>query len=428
MRFHRLGDWLDWQETLHPRAVDPGLERVSEMVRRLSLAGSLPPLVTVAGTNGKGTTVAALEALLLASGRRPGCYTSPHLLCYNERIRLDGRPADDDAIMKAFDAIDRARDGMTLSYFEFGTLAALWCLRESQCDVGVLEVGLGGRLDAVNAVDPDVAVITRVDLDHADRLGHDREAVGREKAGILRPGKAAVCSDGAPPRSVLAAADLLGTTLVRVGVDYHVTVAADGRWSWEGFGARYADLPRPVGGDTARTNIAGALAALALLDGCCPPPGAAAEAVAAGLAVPGRLSRLPGRRAWLVDVAHNPAAAAALAAELAVTRPEGRRHAVFAAMRRKDVAGILAPLLALVDEWHLLSLPDADACPIGDIAALITDGGGRVATRAAAPELFAALDQRLQAGDEVVALGSFRVAEETLRWHESDRSEPRAAG
>lgn len=418
MRFHRLGEWLDWQETLHPRAIDPGLERVGEMVRRLRLADTLPPLITVAGTNGKGTTVAALEGLLRVTGRRPGCYTSPHLLRYNERIRLDGEPAEDGLIMAAFDAIDRARGDMTLSYFEFGTLAALWCLREARCDVGVLEVGLGGRLDAVNAVDPDVAVITRVDLDHADRLGEDREAVGREKAGILRAGRPAVCSDPEPPRSVLAAADALGVTLARAGHDYRVESAAGECWDWSGFGCQFKQLPRPAGGETARANFAGALAALALFDGGRLPGAGAVRSVVAALAVPGRLCRLPGRAAWLLDVAHNPSAARALAAELARRPCGGKRHAVFAAMRRKDVRGMLQPLMPLVDEWHLLALPDADALPPAEMRRLFDVFGAHVSREAEAVALFDALEAQRGVEDEVVALGSFRVAEAVLRWHE----------
>lgn len=417
MRFHRLSDWLSWQESLHPRRIDLGLTRVAEVARRLDLPATLPPLVTVAGTNGKGTTVAALAALFRATGRNPGCYTSPHLLRYNERIRLGDEDASDEHIMAAFGAIDRARGGVSLSYFEFGTLAALWCLRDAGCDVGVLEVGLGGRLDAVNAVDATVSVITRVDLDHADVLGSDRESVGREKAGILRPGRAAVCADPEPPASVLQAARHLGVMLHRPGSGFDVAPEAGGGWTWSGFGRRITGLPRPAGGDTARQNLAGALAALAVFDQGRLPPDEIVRDVVASLRVPARLTRFEDRPGWLLDVAHNPAAAAALARELAQEPVAGRRHAVFGLMRRKDLAGILTAMAPVVDVWHLLELPDADAWPAAELRSAVEASGGQVGCVGPAPELMSRVAAEQRPGDGVVALGSFRVAEEVLRWH-----------
>jgi dihydrofolate synthase/folylpolyglutamate synthase len=419
MRFTRLADWLRWQETLHPRVIDLGLERVAEVARRLDLPSTLPPLVTVAGTNGKGTTVAALEALFRATGRHPGCYTSPHLRRYNERIRLAGEEASDARIMAAFDAIDRARGDISLSYFEFGTLAALWCVRDAGCDVGVLEVGLGGRLDAVNAVDPAVSVITRVDLDHADMLGPDRESIGREKAGILRPGRAAVCADPQPPASVLEAARRLDAPLYRPGHGFQVDEHADGRWTWTGFGRRIVDLPAPAGGDTARQNLVGALAALAVFDRGRLPEDDLIRGVVAGLRVPARLMPLTRRPGWLLDVAHNPAAAAALARELRRHGGSGRRHAVFGLMRRKDLAGILHEMMPVVDVWHLLELPDADAWPVEALREAVTAAGGRIGNIGPAPALLARVAAEQQPGERVVALGSFRVAEEVLRWHDA---------
>ncbi|HHB12804.1 MAG TPA: bifunctional tetrahydrofolate synthase/dihydrofolate synthase, partial [Chromatiales bacterium] len=231
MRFSTLEEWLRWQERLHPRAIDLGLERVASVWRRLDAPLEGITVVTVAGTNGKGSTIALLEAILEQAGISTGSYTSPHLVRYNERIRLDGEPVADETLLEAFDAVDRARGERLLTYFEFGTLAALWILSRQRVEVALLEVGLGGRLDAVNILDADLAMITSIDLDHQAWLGDDREVIGREKAGIFRPGRPAVFSAPDMPASVGEVAAALGTPLHRHGVHFHLAERGEG-WSW----------------------------------------------------------------------------------------------------------------------------------------------------------------------------------------------------
>lgn len=242
MRFTTLNDWLRWQETLHPRTIELGLDRVRTVLRRLRPAAPPFAVVTVGGTNGKGSCVALLDAILRAAGYRVGAYVSPHLLRYNERIRVDGVEADDETLCRAFARIDAARGDVSLTYFEFGTLAALECFREAGVEVAVLEVGLGGRLDAVNAVDADAALVTSIALDHTDWLGPDRDSIGHEKAGIYRSGRPAVCADPDPPPRLLEHARAIGARLLRVGLDYDFGRAGV-TWRWRSDEARFDDLP-----------------------------------------------------------------------------------------------------------------------------------------------------------------------------------------
>ncbi|MDZ7809697.1 MAG: hypothetical protein U5L11_05450 [Arhodomonas sp.] len=271
MRFRRVEDWLAWLETLHPRAIDPGLERIATVAAGMDLERPDVPVITVAGTNGKGSTVAALVALADAAGLRVGAYTSPHVLEYNERISVAGEPVSDDLLLEAFDAIDCARGDITLSYFEFGTLAALWCFRRSACDLWVLEVGLGGRLDATNVVAPDVAVITHIGLDHTEWLGPDREAIGREKAGILRHGIPLVCADPDPPASVREAADALACPFHGIGEVFCVEREAGGSWAYADADVRLPALPAPA-------EPADGLAGESRGGGGCPAPARAGTA------------------------------------------------------------------------------------------------------------------------------------------------------
>lgn len=414
-RFSRLADWLDWQQGLHPSAIDLGLERVQRVAARLGVLTPACPVVTVAGTNGKGSCVAYLEAALSAGGYRVGVYTSPHLLRYNERIRIGGREVDDQALVDAFARVDAARGADTLTYFEFGTLAALDLFARANCDVWVLEVGLGGRLDAVNAVDPDVAVITSVGLDHTDWLGPDRDSIGFEKAGIFRADRVAVYGEPDLPNSVRAHAEAIGARLWLAGRDYH--------WRDEGEGWRFlapdggaVTLP-PTGliGPHQRQNAAAALAALAALRSRLP---LSAEALAEGVAaarVPGRFQVLPGAVEWILDVAHNRDSAREFAASLAARPAAGRTWAVFAQLRRKELDAVLEPLLPLIDGWWLLELPDGDARPAAEIAAELARRGVAPRGVGRADELFAVVERNADAGDRVVVFGSFRTVEEALR-------------
>ncbi len=410
-----LAAWLAWQETLHPNPIDLGLERVAAVWARLH-PGPLPfAVVTVGGTNGKGSTVAYLEAILCAAGCRVGAYTSPHLLRYNERVRIDGVEAGDAALCAAFERIDAARSDTSLTYFEFGTLAALELFARAPVEVALLEVGLGGRLDAVNVVDPDVAVVTTIDLDHTAWLGEDREAIGREKAGIFRPGRPALYSDRNPPQSLLAAARACGARLLRVGRDYELRAAADG-WEFRGPGGSIDGLPRPaLAGGFQLDNAATALAALQLL---APRITVTAEACRAGLAtarLAGRFQHLPGPVERILDVAHNPQAARALAANLAAEPCTGRTYAVFGMLADKDVEAVAGALRGVVDGWYLAGLE----VPRGLSAAVLE---ARLAPlelplRASLPSVAAAWRAALQAarpGDRVLACGSFFTVAEVM--------------
>lgn len=414
MRFPTLDAWLAWQETLHPRAIDLGLERVAMVARRLGLDRPSCTTVTIAGTNGKGSSVAMLEAVLRAAGLRVGAYTSPHLLRYNERIRLDGSEIDDASLMAAFERVDQARGDTTLSYFEFGTLAALLLFAEAGLDLQLLEVGLGGRLDAVNVVDADVALVTRVDLDHCDWLGDDRESIGREKAGIFRPGRPAVVADPRPPASLAETAAELGADLRLRGRDFDIArIAADGCWDWVGRERRFEGLPAPaLAGAHQYDNAAGVLAVLEALPAERAP---GAEALAAGLAgarLPGRLETRSGRVPVVLDVAHNPDACGRLARHLASNPVRGRTLAVLGVLADKDLAGMLAPLRDQVDAWYAVATPGPRGLAAEALAARLRDEGIEPAGQGRVAALVTELQRTAAPGDRILVFGSFLTVAE----------------
>lgn len=411
-----LAEWLQYQQQTHPDAIALGLDRVRAVVQKLGCQRPASKVLTVGGTNGKGSTVAFAEALARAAGRRVGCYTSPHLLHYSERVRIDGAPIDDASLCDAFEAIESARGELPLTFFEWGTLAALLLFSRARLDLAVLEVGMGGRLDAVNAVDADCAVITSVALDHMEYLGEDREAIGREKVGIARARRPLVLGELDPPDSVLQAAERLGAITVRYGREFKAEPRLGGRWTYrDSEGA--IDLPAlPLLAPCQPGNAACAIAALRAL-------GPLSEAVIRnGLGqarMAGRMQRLPGTPEILLDVAHNPAAVQPLARWLALNRAPGATHAVFAALADKDAPALIAPLMGVVDSWHLAGLPEAGARaqPVAQlwprVAGLLSrslhDRHERVA---------AALDAaRAQAGpgDRILVYGSFHTVSEALR-------------
>jgi dihydrofolate synthase/folylpolyglutamate synthase len=361
MRFTALQPWLDWQETLHPKAMDFGLERVARVADRMGLRTQVPRTITVAGTNGKGTVTHISAALLQRLGYRTGRYTSPHLLRYNERIAVDGIPATDADLCSAFAAIDAARGPDSLTYFEFGTLAALWWFRAQAVDFQVLEVGLGGRLDAVNLLDPEVAVITGIDLDHQALLGPDRESIGREKAGILREGGRCVLGDPDPPRSVLAEADRLHTRLWQCGRDFQIT-AQQQFWRPPQPPLPLPALPEAFLAHARGQNAATALAILHALDLC---DALTPEDLRAGLTtlIPGRLQHHPGNPAWLFDVAHNPQSARELARWLAEHPVRGPQIAIVGVMQDKERTAMWQPFAPSIDHWLPIDLPSPRALP-----------------------------------------------------------------
>src|SRR5690606_6120303 len=362
-----LPDWLAWIERQHPRSIAMGLDRVRDVAARMELSRPARQVITVGGTNGKGSTVAFIEAIARAAGWKVGAYTSPHLLAYNERVRIGGHDADDASLVAAFEAVETARTGardgdgsgdVPLTYFEYGTLAALWLFEGSALDLAILEIGLGGRLDAVNVVDPDVAVITTVDLDHQDWLGDDRERIGFEKAGIARPWKPLVLGESDPPSSVLGHAYAIGASAWRIDNDFFFERVDADRWRWCEVGCEL-DLPLPaLAAPVQLRNAATAIAALRALDATI--PGAAwAEGVAAAR-LPGRLQRfMHGGVEIVVDVGHNPQAARELAAWLDAAPVAGRDLAVYGALGDKDMAGVVDALGERIDAWFLAGLESA---------------------------------------------------------------------
>jgi dihydrofolate synthase/folylpolyglutamate synthase len=418
-----LAQWLQRLESLHPKSMDLGLERVASVARELSLLPVLQPVVTVAGTNGKGSVVAIMEALLRVSGRRTGAYTSPHLLRFNERIRVAGEEATEAELVKAFQAIDAARGDTTLTYFEFATLAALLVFRSREVDVLVLEVGLGGRLDAVNIVDPSVAVITSIDLDHQQWLGERRSLIALEKAGILRRGRAAVIADPAPPTELLDAAARLGAgPVLLLGRDFSVEL--DGG-SWRGLLHSPEGVARPLPpqptGSLLPENICAALqAALAL--GVTFSDAQLARALAVARPA-GRRQRLStGGRDYLLDVAHNPAAVVKLLEYLDATPCKGRTFALFSAMADKDLGAMLRPAVASFDAWFLADQPgNARAATAAQIAELLRDlGRDEISISGDLQQALRGARWAMAEGDRLVVFGSFYTVAAALPLLERD--------
>ena len=411
-----LADWLAYIEQQHPSAIAMGLERVREVASRMGLGRPAKRVITVAGTNGKGSTVAFIDSIARAAGYTAGTYSSPHLLRYNERVCVNGVEADDADLIAGFEAVHAARGDIQLTYFEYGTLCALWLFERAGLDLAVLEVGLGGRLDAVNIVDADASVITTVDLDHQDWLGNDIETIGFEKAGIARPFKPLILGDDYPPASVLRHAYAIGAQAWRIGCDFFIEPIDAAHWRWREVGhAMVLPMPALVAPVQLR-NAACAIAALQSLNLDIDD-----DACARGIAetrIGARLQRFERDGVEVVvDVAHNPQAAAALAAwlEAAPVRPT---TAVYAALADKDAAGVIAALAGQVDAWHIAGLTDAG--PRGEDVETFADRlqGTAAATATRHSDVSAALKAALQQappGSRVLVLGSFHTAAAALR-------------
>lgn len=418
MKPRTLAEWLDYQQSVHALGVDLGLDRVRAVWQRMGSPSLAKRVITVGGTNGKGSTVAFLEAMLTAARQRVGCYTSPHLMRYNERIRIDGVDADDAALISSFERIELARGEIPLTYFEFGTLAAFDLFARADLDVAVLEVGLGGRLDAVNVIDADAVVITTVDLDHVEWLGPDRDSIGQEKAGIARRGRPAIVGELDPPHGLLEALALQGAQIERAGHHFQVERTIQG-WHWRHRDGITLTLPHPE--LAAPVQYANASAAIAVLHALHVVDDAElARIAAAGMHLPrapARLQSLGGDPALIVDVGHNPQAARALA-EWLDAQPGGRVHAVYGALSDKDVGGVMTALGARIAHWHLASL-DRDT-PRG-LPAMVLEGVLRqVLPRASfgtysdVRHALAAARATAQHGERILAFGSFFVAAAVL--------------
>ncbi|WP_133683393.1 bifunctional tetrahydrofolate synthase/dihydrofolate synthase [Paludibacterium purpuratum] len=352
MQTRTLPEWLSYLETLHAKMIDLGLERVGRVRDAMALAPACP-VIMVGGTNGKGSVSAMLSTMLMRAGFRVGTYTSPHILRYNERVAIDMRPVDDAALLDGFAAVEAGRGDVPLSYFEFGTLAAVWCFLRAEVDVIVLEVGLGGRLDAVNAFEPDVSVVVSIDLDHQDYLGDNRESIGFEKAGIFRSGKPAVCADVDPPQSLLDHAAAIGAPLYLVGRDFGFN-RLEQQWSFHLGERHWHALPLPaLRGTYQLGNASAALAALALLHDRLPVDLGAIKRGLLEVDWPGRFQVLPGRPQVVFDVGHNPHAVRALVANLRQLPFAESRYAVFSMLADKDLETVAALAADEFDGWFV---------------------------------------------------------------------------
>lgn len=416
MRFAALDEWLTWQETLHPKSIDLGLERVRRVLQALDSHYRQPFTLTVGGTNGKGSCAAMLDAVLRAQGYRVGLFTSPHLLRYNERIRIQGEPVGDAAICESFERIDRARGATTLSYFEFGTLAALEIFARSELDAQILEVGLGGRLDAVNVLDADAALIAAIDLDHQEWLGNTRAAIALEKAGILRPGRPAVCGDPDPPDSLIRYAAEHDIALACSGRDFGYRECGDS-WLWHSGTERIEALPYPaLPGKHQLTNASAVLRLLSDIRARLPVNEDAIRKGLASVCLAGRLQYLDGKIPVLLDVAHNPQSTRALAEHLAAHFAGRRVHAVFSIMRDKDMAAVIDHIKPVVHAWHLAPLATPRAAQEEELLALLHAAGIRRA-EAGFPDAWSAFEAAqasAREGDLIVVFGSFYLASEIL--------------
>ena len=423
-----LEQWLEYIERLHPKTVALGLERVMRVRQALALEPA-SPVITVGGTNGKGSACAMLEAILHHAGYRVGCYTSPHLLRYNERVRIGRAEASDADLVRAFSEVDRARGDVPLTYFEFGTLAAMGLFVARQVDVAVLEVGLGGRLDAVNAFDADCAVVTSVDIDHVDYLGADREAIGYEKAGIFRSGCPAVCADAAPPARLVQHAGEIGARLLVIGADFGATPCG-AQWQYWGPRGRRSALPHPVlRGACQLGNAAAAITALDCLRERLPVTMSDIRAGLLQADIPGRFQVLPGRPAVILDVAHNPHAARALAANLAAMGPGGRTLAVFGMLKDKDVAGVISALKTQVAHWFVAGLPGPRGASAAELHEALDAARVASATRCAdVPAAYAQACDMAAENDRIVVFGSFYTVAAVMPLREHQRASPAKDG
>lgn len=413
-----LADWLSYLESLHPKTIALGLDRIGQVRQRLNLHPAFP-IITVGGTNGKGSVCAMLESILHAAGYRVGCYTSPHLLHYNERVRISKKQASDAELCASFEKIEQARGDTPLTYFEFGTLAAMQCFIEHEVEVAILEVGLGGRLDAVNIFDPDVAVVTSVDMDHMDYLGDTLEKIACEKAGIFRKGKVAIFGDSDMPEIVTGEAQRIGAELWRLGGEFGFTAKAQ-QWDFRGPRSERLALPLPtLRGTYQLSNASAALAALDALRERWPVSMEAARRGLVEVSLAGRFQVLPGRPQIVLDVAHNPHAARSLAGNLA-NMPPAKTLAVFAMLRDKDMVGVAKALDTQIDTWLVAGIAAPRGATAAQLAQVLQDVGIR-ATVQTFENVAAALQYAYNAAgenDRIVAFGSFYTVAEAMQARE----------
>ncbi len=417
LRFNRLEQWLNWQESLHFTAIELGLERCRRVANNMGMLKPAHTVISVAGTNGKGSSVNMLDAILRQAGYRVGRYTSPHLLKYNERICIDGLPVSDDDLCESFDRIDRARGDISLTYFEFGTLAALDLFRQAQIDIAILEVGLGGRLDAVNILDADIALICSIDLDHQQWLGDSRESIGREKAGILRNKAPAICSDPNPPQTILDCAEALGTPIYIASHDFHYN--SEGQyWSWLTDSNKLTELPRPMQYcDFQLQNAAGVMMVLEKIKQQYP---VSIDHIRQGLSsfrLSGRMQLIPGEVQKILDVAHNRQSVQALINNLKSIPCQGKTHLLVGMLKDKDHKYFLQELNEIADSWNIISIKQERGCEAQYLVNSLNELNiiNEVYAFDCVSDALSDLHERALAGDRIVITGSFLTVGAALR-------------
>lgn len=424
-----LAGWLALLETMHPKAIDMGLDRVHQVKDAMAIEFACPVII-VGGTNGKGSTCAMLESILLRAGYRVGLYTSPHILHFNERMRINGQSATDAELIAVFNKLDGIRADVSLSYFEFTTLAAMQLFADAKLDVVIFEVGLGGRLDAVNVLDADVAIVTSVDIDHTEYLGDTREKIGFEKAGIFRAGKTAICGDPVPPQSLIDHAEKIGADLWLFNRDFNYS-GDKLQWNFSGRSGRRHSLAYPaLRGANQLLNASGVLAALDAMRLRLP---VGAQEVRTGLALvdlPGRFQVLPGQPTIILDVAHNPHAAATLSQNLGNMGFHPYTYAVFGSMQDKDIAGVIAHLKGQVDHWCVTDLPLPRAATAAEIRETLIAAYGEpiaaddtersIQTFATPAEAFANAMSRAGENDRITVFGSFLTVAGVMEFRNSE--------
>jgi dihydrofolate synthase/folylpolyglutamate synthase len=416
-KFSSLGDWLAWQESLHIADIELGLDRCASIGHKMGVTKPANIVVSVAGTNGKGSSVALLDAIWRNAGYRVATYTSPHLLRYNERIQINGEPASDEVICAAFERVERARGSTKLTYFEFGTLAALSAFCEASCDIVILEVGLGGRLDAVNIVDADVALIAAIGIDHVEYLGNTRAIIGLEKGGIMRPGARAVCSDPHVPRSLIRMAAELPCELEILGDAYRYTNDGD-TWTWWSDGSVKSALPKPqLVGNYQLSNAAGVLKVIDILQH---KVATSERAIVAGLrdaSLLGRFQVMPGDVEIVLDVAHNAQAVEAFVENLTTLPEANKTHVLLGMMKVKDRASVLRCLNRIADTWHLATIHTRGGATSEELYLSLRNALGkrkRATTYGSVSEAFSGTKSVAKLGDRIIAIGSFVVVSEIL--------------
>ena len=408
-RFDSLTAWLQWLEESRAEHIHLGLERCRDVAANLGLSKPARTVVTVAGTNGKGSSVAMLERIWRQAGYRVGTYTSPHLVKYNERVRIDGVAADDATICAGFEAVERTRRDVPLTYFEFGTLAALGIFERARLDIAILEVGLGGRLDAVNMIDPDVALITSIGIDHEDWLGSTREEIAVEKAGIMRRARPVVCSDNDIPEALIACAEAFGARVDVLGVDYGFE-EDDSAWTWWSGPATLTELPLPrLAGNHQLRNAAGVLKVVNILQQRHPVAQAEIHRGLETVVLQGRFQRIAGDVEMILDVAHNPQAAESFVSTLSAMPGSGQTHALIGMLKTKDHVGYLRRLMPVVDIWYFATLPGSLGASADDLRGSLEGVGANHSCSCyrTVEDAHAAIAAQANDGDRILVLGSF---------------------